>query len=157
MRIKKYKALEKSLKNREIYRPNFGDCRTTWFYCVWRRRRHHYDEFVNRACAVYGISLPVVVDILGVVKTSFYFSLPLPLRPRPNFELLMRQDKQWVRFIKSTMSVSVKFVWMSLDRPTRSIRLLQTDNVWRSSPGQRSILRRTKLINSKFTHDNVYT
>ena len=42
--VKKYKALEKSLKNKELYLPKLVDCRTTWFYCVWRRRRHHDDE-----------------------------------------------------------------------------------------------------------------
>ena len=42
--VKKYKALEKSLKNRELYLPKLVDCRTTWLYCVWRRRRHHDDE-----------------------------------------------------------------------------------------------------------------
>ena len=31
------------------------------------------------------------------------------------------------KFMKSSTSGSVKFVWISLDRPTRSIRLLQTD------------------------------
>ena len=40
---KKYKALKKSLKNKEVYLPKLLDCRTTWFYCVWRHRRHHDD------------------------------------------------------------------------------------------------------------------
>ena len=31
----------------------------------------------------------------------------------------------WVKFKKSFTPGSVKFVWMSLGRPTRSIRLLQ--------------------------------
>ena len=39
--VKKYKALEKSLKNRELYLPKLVDCRTTWFYCVWRCRRRN--------------------------------------------------------------------------------------------------------------------
>ena len=43
-RIKNTKTLKKSLKNRELYLPKLVDCRTTWFYCVWRRRRHHDDE-----------------------------------------------------------------------------------------------------------------
>ena len=45
---------------------------------------------------------------------------PLTIKPRPNVELFMTQTKL-------ATSDSVKFFWMSLDRPTRSIRLLQTD------------------------------
>ena len=54
----------------------------------------------------------------------------------------------------SSTSGSLKFVWMSLDRPTRSIRLLQTD---RTSKDRLQIkknvdphMRRTKLMNWKF-------
>ena len=50
-------------------------------------------------------------------------------------------SRDLVKLMKSLTSGSVEFVWMSLDHPTRSIRLLQTDteNVWRSSPGETSI------------------
>ena len=58
------KALEKSLKNRDLYLPKLVDCRTTWFYFVWRRRRHYEEEFAGRACAVHGLSLPVIVVVL---------------------------------------------------------------------------------------------
>ena len=36
-------------------------------------------------------------------------------------------ETYWVKFMKRSTSGSVKFIWMSLDRPTRSIRLLQTE------------------------------
>ena len=36
-------------------------------------------------------------------------------------------SRDLVKFMKSSTSGSVEFVRMSLDRPTRSIRLLQTD------------------------------
>ena len=46
-------------------------------------------------------------------------------------KLRLQKDEEfgiyWVKFMKSSTSETVKFVWMSLDRPTRSIRLLQTD------------------------------
>ena len=60
---KKYKVLEKSLKNKELYLPKHHDTTTT--------------KFANRACAVHGISLPVVVDRVVVVVLKF-----------PNKELL---------------------------------------------------------------------
>ena len=44
LRGEKMQSPEKSLKNRELYLPKLVDCRTTWFYCVWRRRRQHDDE-----------------------------------------------------------------------------------------------------------------
>ena len=43
-------------------------------------------------------------------------------RPSSNVELFMRLAK----LMKSWTYGSVKFVWISYDRPTRSIRLLQT-------------------------------
>ena len=46
------------------------------------------------------------------------------LRPRPNVALFMRRTK--LSELSST-SGSVKFVWMSLDRPRRSISPFQTD------------------------------
>ena len=49
------------------------------------------------------------------------------LGPRQNVEPFMRL---LVKFIKNMTSGSVEFVWMSLDRPTRSIRLLQTDRTF---------------------------
>ena len=36
-------------------------------------------------------------------------------------------SRDLVKFMKCSTSGSVEFVWMSLDHPTRSIRLLQTD------------------------------
>ena len=36
-------------------------------------------------------------------------------------------SRDLVKFMKRLTSGSVEFVWMSLDHPTRSIRLLQTD------------------------------
>ena len=38
-------------------------------------------------------------------------------------------SRDLVKFMKSLTSGSVEFVLMSLDRPTRSIRLLQTDRM----------------------------
>ena len=43
-RTKKCKGLQKSLKTVDLYLPKLVDCRTTWFYFVWRRPRHHDDE-----------------------------------------------------------------------------------------------------------------
>ena len=43
-RMRKNKGLQKSLKTVDLYLPKLVDCRTTWFYFVWRRRRHHDDE-----------------------------------------------------------------------------------------------------------------
>ena len=43
-RTRKCKGLQKSLKAVDLYLPKLVDCRTTWFYFVWRRRRHHDDE-----------------------------------------------------------------------------------------------------------------
>ena len=40
-RTRKCKGLQKSLKTVDLYLPKLVDCRTTWFYFVWRRRRHH--------------------------------------------------------------------------------------------------------------------
>ena len=62
--MKKYKALEKSLKNRELYLLKLVDCRkrdSTMFDVVDNTTT---TKFVNRACAVHGISLPVVVVVL---------------------------------------------------------------------------------------------
>ena len=43
-RTRKCKGLQKSLKTVDLYLPKLVHCRTTWFYFVWRRRRHHDDE-----------------------------------------------------------------------------------------------------------------
>ena len=72
--MKKYKALEKSLKNREL------TCRSLWI--AGRRESTVFGvvddttttKFVNRACAVHGISLPVVVDKVVVVVLKFPIS-----------------------------------------------------------------------------------
>ena len=69
--VKKYKALEKSLKNREL------TCRS--LLIAGRRESTVFGvvddttttKFVNRACAVHGISLPVVVDKVVVVVLKF--------------------------------------------------------------------------------------
>ena len=60
----------------------------------------------------------------------------------------------------SSTSGSLKFVWMSLDRPTRSTRLLQTD---RTSKDRLQIkknvdlhMRRTKLMNWKFVWKCIF-
>ena len=77
-------------------------------------------------------------------------------RSRPNVELFMRRTKLYskLKFMKSSRSGSVKFAWISLDRPTRSIRLLQ---IWRSSPGQTSIFTCNELNELiKNLYDNVY-
>ena len=36
---KKMQRTSKSLKTVDLYLPKLGDCRTTWLYFVWRRRR----------------------------------------------------------------------------------------------------------------------
>ena len=67
--------------------------------------------------------------------------IAIQLRPSPIVELFTSHGTNytwWGKFMKSSTSGSLKFVWMSLDRPTRSIRLLQTDRR-RSSPGLTSI------------------
>ena len=69
--MKKYKALEKSLKNRELYLPKLvvaGRRDSTVFGVVDDTTT---TKFVNRACAVHGISLPVVVDKVVVVVLKF--------------------------------------------------------------------------------------
>ena len=42
----------------------------------------------------------------------------------------VRKHASWVKFMKSSTSGTVTFAWRSLDRPTRSIRLLQTDRTF---------------------------
>ena len=65
----------------------------------------------------------------------------ISVRPRPNVELFMRRTKlsalsSWkVRRLDRL----IKFVWMSLDRPTHSASASDGLNAWRSSPGQTSI------------------
>ena len=69
--MKKYKALEKSLKTGSY------TCRSLWI--AGRRESTVFGvvddttttKFVNRACAVHGISLPVVVDKVVVVVLKF--------------------------------------------------------------------------------------
>ena len=63
-RTRKCKGLEKSLKTVDLYLPKLVDCRTTWFYFVWRRRWHHNNEFTGRTCSAHCNSLPVVVGVL---------------------------------------------------------------------------------------------
>ena len=48
---------------------------------------------------------------------------------------------------------------MSLDRPTRSIRLLQTDRTVKivSETNVNPHLRRPKVLNYKFVYDDVYS
>ena len=55
--------------------------------------------------------------------------------------------------MKSSTFGSVKFVWMNLDRPTRFVRLLQTDSLQRvkivSGTSIDLHTQRAKLINEK--------
>ena len=41
---KEMQRTSKALKTVDLYLPKLVDCRTTRFYFVWRRRRHHDDE-----------------------------------------------------------------------------------------------------------------
>ena len=74
-------------------------------------------ETKNNVSTVGGIVMSIA---LSNAPTNTY---SVGVRPRLNVELFMR----WVKLMKGWTSGSVKFVWMSLDRLTRSIRLLQTD------------------------------
>ena len=86
------------------------------------------------------ITLDVLIILYQVAHTFSAFSLLISpklnrnshkqlrnVRPRPNVALFRRQTKlselsSWKVLVTSG---SIKFAWMSLDHPTRSIRLLQ--------------------------------
>ena len=79
--VKKCKALKNRLKTGSY------TCRSLW--TAGRRDSTLFGvvdvntttKFVNRACAVHGISLPVVVDKVVVVVLKFPIKLPmLPMR-----------------------------------------------------------------------------
>ena len=64
----------------------------------------------------------------------------------------VRKHASWVKFMKSSTSGTVTFAWRSLDRPTRSIRLLQTDRTFedRFRDDVDPHMQRTKLRSWKF-------
>ena len=84
-------------------------------------------------------SMPFISPFGNKLKLFVYKSLILKLiRPRKAKPRTFHERNQI-----SSWKVR-RLAWMSLDRPTLSIRL-QTDSVWRWSPGQTSIITSDKL------------
>ena len=73
-----------------------------------------------------------------------------------DFGLGQTSNLSWnliVKFMKSSTSGSVEFVWMCLDHPTRSIRLLQTDGAFEDRLREK---RRSSYATNENLYDKVY-
>ena len=68
------------------------------------------------------------IRVLGRIRYPEQILYPAELTPY--FFFSVRKHASWVKFMKSSTSGTVTFAWRSLNRPTRSISLLQTDRTF---------------------------
>ena len=92
---------------------------------LWRLFGYQSNKWLQGQMPINRSNFFKVSDPRSLVKSSCF--LHLSLGQTSNFSW---DEPNWVSKVhelKSSTSGSLKFVWMSLDRPTRSIRLKQTD------------------------------
>ena len=101
-------------------------------------------------CVPTAIEKPRQSEYRTSERHSAWANRLVALRSRPKVELFIRRTKLSEKEMKSSTSGSRKFVWMSLDLPTRSIRVLQTDRTSEDRPRGTDVdlrMGRTRLIN----------
>ena len=139
-------SLERSLKfrNETLLKPHFtilserGFCR----YFVYQGAKF--------CCVPTAIEKLRQSEYRTSERHSAWANRLVALRSRPKVELFIRWTKLSEKEMKSSTSGSRKFVWMSLDLPTRSIRVLQTDRTSEDRPRDTDVdlrMGRTRLIN----------
>ena len=95
--------------------------------------------FISTASIFFkgAFSIPVISS-LGI-KALLLWEFLKPIRPRPNVKLFIwRNQTWWIKFVNSSTSSSVKFIWMTLDWSFNT-------SFWRWSPGETSIFTCGKL------------
>ena len=89
--------------------------RTDWFFLVGRINFRELQKVPDKSLIIFWFLLP------GVRAMCLPYVKPCQ---KSNFSW---DQPNLGKFMKSSTSGSVTFVWMSSDRPTRSTRLLQTN------------------------------